>query len=63
MKYQYLHNAIKFSNFFHFTDGTLLLNIQNVKLAFWLNTNKIALNNGKTGYTLQNKKANPVIQT
>ena len=64
-----LHNAIKFSQSFHFADDTCLLNIQNTiskikinrslnkdlkKLSFWLNKNKIALNVVKTGYILQN---------
>ena len=62
-----LHNAIKHSQSFHFADGTCLPNIQKTvskinkslskdlkELSFWLNTNKIALNSAKTGYTLQN---------
>ena len=62
-----LHNAIKFSQSFHFADDTCLLNIQNTiskinrslnkdleELSFWLNANKIALDVAKTGYTLQN---------
>ena len=57
----HLHNAIKFSQSFHFADDTGLLNIQNTisktirslnkdleKLSFWLNPNKIALNVAKT---------------
>ena len=56
-----IHNAIKFSQSFHFADDTCLLNIQNTiskinislnkdlkKLLFWLNANKIALNVSKT---------------
>ena len=56
-----LHNAIKFSQSFHFADDTCLLNIQNTiskinrslnkdlkELSFWLNANKIALNVAKT---------------
>ena len=61
-----LHNAIKFSQSFHFADDTYLLNIQNTtskvnislnkdfkELSFWLNAHKIALNVAKIGYTLQ----------
>ena len=56
-----LHNAMKFSQSFHFADDTCLLNIQNTiskinrslnkdlkELSFWLNANKIALNVAKT---------------
>ena len=56
-----LHNAINFSQSFHFADDKCLLNIQitNSKinrvlnkdlkeLSFWLNANKIALNVAKT---------------
>ena len=56
-----LHNAIKFSQSFHFADDMCLLNIQNTiskinrslnkdlkELSFWLNANKIALNVAKT---------------
>ena len=55
-----LHNAIKFSQSFHFADDTCLLNIQNTiskinrslnkdlkELSFWLKANKIALNVAK----------------
>ena len=61
-----LHNAITFSQSFHFADDTYLLNIQNTtskvnislnkdfkELSFWLNAHKIALNVAKIGYTLQ----------
>ena len=57
----YLHNATKFSQSFHFADDTSLLNIQNTiskinrslnkdlkELSFWLHANKIALNVAKT---------------
>ena len=56
-----LHNAIKFSQSFHFADDTCLLNIQNTiskinrslnkdlkELSFWLSENKITLNVAKT---------------
>ena len=56
-----LHNAIKFSQSFHFADDTCLLNIQKTistinkslnkdlkELSFWLNANKIALHVAKT---------------
>ena len=62
-----LHNAIKFSQSFHFSDDTCLLNIQNTiskinrslnkdlkELSFWLNANKIALNVAKTEVILFN---------
>ena len=55
-----LHNTIKFSQSFHFTDDTCLLNIEKPiskinrslkkdlkELSFWLNSNKIALNVAK----------------
>ena len=60
-----LHNAIKISSQFHFTDDTCILNKQNSvvkinqtinknlkELSFWLNANKIALNATKTEATL-----------
>ena len=59
-------HAIKFSQPLHFADDTCLLNIQSKiskikkslnkdfkELFFWLNVNKIALNDAKRGYTLQ----------
>ena len=67
-----LHNAIKFSQSFHFADDTCLLNIQNTiskinrslnkdlkELSFWLNANKIALNVAKTEVILFKTKYNP----
>ena len=67
-----LHNAIKFSQSFHFADDTCLLNIQNTiskinrslnkdlkELSFWLNANKIALNVAKTEVILFKTKHKP----
>ena len=67
-----IHNAIKFSQSFHFADNTCLLNIQNSickinislnkdlkKLSFWLNANKIALNVSKTEVILFKTKHKP----
>ena len=67
-----LHNAIKFSQPFHFADDTYLLNIQNTiseinrtlnkdlkELSFWLNGNKIALNDAKTEVILFEPKNKP----
>ena len=64
-----LHNAIKFSSPFHFSDHTCVLNKQNSvdkinktlnkdlkKLSFWLNATKIALNATKTEVILFNNK-------
>ena len=66
------HNAIKCSQFFHFTDDTRLLNIQNTiskinrslnqdlkELQFWLSANKIALNVSKTEVILFKTKDKP----
>ena len=67
-----LHNAIKFSQSFHFTDDTCLLNIQNriskinrslnkdlKGLSFWLNANKITLDVVKTEVILFKTKHKP----
>ena len=67
-----LHNAIKFSQSFHFADDTCLLNIQNTiskinrsinksleELSVWLNANKIALNVAKTEVMLFKTKHKP----
>ena len=67
-----LHNAIKFSQSFHFADDACLLNIQNTiskinkslnkdlkELSFWLNANKIALNVKKTEVILFKTKHKP----
>ena len=67
-----LHNAIKFSQSFHFADDTCLLNIQNTiskinrslnkdlkELSFWLNANNIALNVAKTEVILFKTKHKP----
>ena len=67
-----LHNAIKFSQTFHFADHTCLLNIQNTiskinrnqnkdlkVLSFWLNANKIAFNFAKTVVILSKTKYKP----
>ena len=67
-----LHNAIKFSQSFHFADDTCLLNIQNTiskinrslnkdlkELSFWLNANKIALNVAKAEVILFKTKYKP----
>ena len=70
-----LHNAISFSQQFHFVDDTCLLNVQrkiskvnkslnkDVKeLSFWLNANKKSLNVVKTEVILFKTKKNPMIQ-
>ena len=67
-----LHNAIKFSQSFHFVDDTCLLNIQNAvskinrslnmdlkDLSFLLNTNKIPLNVAKIELILFKTKHKP----
>ena len=67
-----LHNAINFSQSFHFADDTCLLNIQNTtskinrslnkdleEISFWLNANKIALNVAKTEVILFRTKHKP----
>ena len=67
-----LHNAIKFSQSFHFADDTCLLNIQNTiskinrslnkdleELSFWLNASKIALNIAKIEVILFKTKHKP----
>ena len=67
-----LHNAIKFSQSFHFVDDTCLLNIQNAiskinkilnkdlkELSFWLNANKMELNVTKTEVILFKTKRKP----
>ena len=67
-----LHNAIKFSQSFHFADDTCLLNIPNTiskinrslnkdlkELSFWLNANRIALNVAKTEVILFKTKPKP----
>ena len=64
---------MKFSQSFHFADGTCLLNIQKTdskiskslnkdlkELSFWLNVNKIALNVGKTEVILFKTKHKPL---
>ena len=67
-----LHNAIKFSQSFHFADEACLLNIQNAvsklnrslnkdlkELLFWLNANKITLNVAKPEVILFKTKHKP----
>ena len=67
-----LHNAIRFSQSFHFADDTCLFNIQNTiskinrglnndlrELLFLLNANKIALNVAKTEVILLKTKHKP----
>ena len=58
-----LHNAIKFSQSFHFADDTCLLNIQNtiskISRSLWLNANKIKINNTKTEVILFKTKHQP----
>ena len=67
-----LHNAIKFSQSFHFADDTFLLNIKNTfskinrclnkdlkELLFWLNANEIALDIAKRELILFKTKHKP----
>ena len=67
-----LHNAIKFSDSFHFADDMCLLNIQSTiskinrslskdlkELSFWLNANEIALNIAKAKVILFKTKHKP----
>ena len=60
-----LHNAIKFSQSFHFADHAYRLNIHRSlnkdlkELSFWLNANKIALNVAKAEVILFKTKRKP----